>query len=392
MTFYLNRITVKYIFIIGIYILRDEVIAAIEVRTVKFPNRVQEARTSRKMTREEFALAVGITRQSVRLIEIGEVCPSAAVALRMAKVLHSTVEALFSEEEEQSIHATIAGESNVRDRVFLSALGGSWVARPVRYGEVASISQPVHGTVLTSGVSHGEAEVQLFHEAEQVKGTVFISGCEIALGLLTHFIPTTSIASGAVWFNRSNQKALADLIAGTAHVAAIHYSAAHPEMKIPGKVNVINFASEEMGWVLPKGNPKGFQGAEQLLSGHFRLVNREKGAGARALIDQELQAVIRGDRSVPGYTFEVHGHLAVAEAVAMGAADVGVAHASAAASMGLDFLPLQADVSVLLIPQALIETPSIRQLLDVLHSSRFLRELQAMGPYDTQHTGQIIQN
>ncbi len=369
-----------------------DVVYVNEVMAIKFPNRVQHARTDRKMTREELALAVGITRQSVRLIEIGEVCPSAAVALRMAKVLRTTVEALFAEDEEQKVRAKLVGEWVGRDRVFLSALGGSWVARPVRHGEVASISQPVHGTVLADSTAKGEADIALFHEPEQVKDTVFISGCEIGLGLLSHFIQTKSMTSGAIWFNRSNQKALSDLVAGTAHVAAIHHSAAHPAVNIPDQVSMVYFASEEMGWVLPKGNSKGFHDAEQLFSGSFRLVNREKGAGARELIDRELQTAQRGEAAIPGYAYEVHGHLAVAEAVAMGAADVGVAHASAAAAMGLDFIPLQAEVSLLLVPQSIIGTGPIQQLLDALQSSRFLRELQAMGPYDTQRTGQIIQN
>ncbi len=374
-----------------IFYARD-VVYVNEVRTIKFPNHVQDARTDRKMTREELALAVGITRQSVRLIEIGEVCPSAAVALHMAKVLHTTVEALFAEDEEQKVRAKLVDEQAGSDRVFLSALGGSWVARPVRYGEVASISQPVHGMVHTDGTSNGVADVALFREPQQVKETVFISGCEIGLGLLSHFIQTKSMTSGAVWFNRSNQKALSDLVTGTAHVAAIHHSAAPLAVNIPDQVRMVYFASEEMGWVVPKGNPKGFRDAEQLLSGYFRLVNREKGAGARELIDRELRTAGRGEIAIPGYAYEAHGHLAVAEAVAMGTADVGVAHASAAAAMGLDFLPLQAEVSLLLVPQSLIGAGPIQQMLDVLHSSRFLRELQAMGPYDTQHTGQIIEN
>ena len=121
-----------------------------------------------------------------------------------------------------------------------------------------------------------------------------------------------------------------------------------------------------------------------------RVFVRIKGSGARDLIDLQLQMIGSDMTKVPGYEREVNGHLAVVEAVAMGVADIGMAHASAAVALGLDFIPLQKEESVLLVPRSLLDLPRIQQMLDVLNTSRFLRELRALGPYDTLHTGQLI--
>ena len=52
------------------------------------------------MTQLDLAKAVGVTRQTIIAIEKGQYNPSVALALRLAKVLGTTVEALFQLEGE----------------------------------------------------------------------------------------------------------------------------------------------------------------------------------------------------------------------------------------------------------------------------------------------------
>jgi len=63
-------------------------------------NRIKEYRTSRGMTQEELARAVGVSRQSINSIERERYTPSLPLALKFALVFDTTVDALFSLKEE----------------------------------------------------------------------------------------------------------------------------------------------------------------------------------------------------------------------------------------------------------------------------------------------------
>jgi len=52
------------------------------------------------MTQEELAEGVGVTRQTIASIERGRYNPSVGLAIRLARVLGSTVEALFEIDDE----------------------------------------------------------------------------------------------------------------------------------------------------------------------------------------------------------------------------------------------------------------------------------------------------
>ncbi len=48
-----------------------------------------------EMTQEELASKVGVTRQTIIALEAGKYLPSLLLALRIARVFHSTVEEIF---------------------------------------------------------------------------------------------------------------------------------------------------------------------------------------------------------------------------------------------------------------------------------------------------------
>ena len=60
------------------------------------------------------------------------------------------------------------------------------------------------------------------------------------------------------------------------------------------RFTVIRFATWEQGLMVGRGNPKQIRGIEDLARRGTRLVNREKGSGARVLLDLELA---RGESS-----------------------------------------------------------------------------------------------
>jgi len=58
-------------------------------------NFVQDYRNKNKITQEELANAVGVTRQTIIAIEKGNYTPSVLLALKIAKYFNTTVEKLF---------------------------------------------------------------------------------------------------------------------------------------------------------------------------------------------------------------------------------------------------------------------------------------------------------
>lgn len=58
-------------------------------------NCVQSLRTEKKITQEELASAVGVTRQTIIAVENGNYTPSVLLALKIAKFFNTSVEKLF---------------------------------------------------------------------------------------------------------------------------------------------------------------------------------------------------------------------------------------------------------------------------------------------------------
>jgi putative molybdopterin biosynthesis protein len=107
----------------------------------------------------------------------------------------------------------------------------------------------------------------------------------------------------------------------------------------------------------------------------LRMVNRNRGAGTRVLIDGLL-----AERRPPGHAYEPRSHYAVAAAVAQARADWGVAIETVAREAGLRFRPLQAEHYDFVVPASRWERPALRALRRLLEPGSPLRlELQARG-------------
>lgn len=238
-----------------------------------------------------------------------------------------------------------------------------------------------------------------------------LAGCDLGLGLLsTHLSkPTGRAAVNAVWLAVDNQRARRQLFAHAVHVAAVHVAddvaidVVHERVNEKGElynfavradgaagaseVVRIQFARWQVGWLVQPGNPHGFGGVEDLANGRLRLVNRPKGSGVRKLLDHLLAEAGISRDEVTQYEFCVGGHRQVAEAIASGLAHVGIGSETAAAMLGLDFLPLRTERSELWIPLAQRDHPMTDRLMQVLHSDTFRKDLESYGPCDVQKMG-----
>ncbi len=64
-------------------------------------NNVHKYRKIKKLTQEELALKVGVTRQTIISIEQGKYIASLPLALKIAKIFDVRVEEIFALEEEE---------------------------------------------------------------------------------------------------------------------------------------------------------------------------------------------------------------------------------------------------------------------------------------------------
>ena len=64
------------------------------VKKTRVTNRIREARGG--ITQAELAEAIGVTRQTVNAIEQGKYSPSLEVAFKIARVLGSSIDEIFS--------------------------------------------------------------------------------------------------------------------------------------------------------------------------------------------------------------------------------------------------------------------------------------------------------
>lgn len=62
-------------------------------------NYVQKLRSEKKITQEELALALGVTRQTIIAIEKGNYTPSVLLAIKIAKYFDIDVEKVFKIKE-----------------------------------------------------------------------------------------------------------------------------------------------------------------------------------------------------------------------------------------------------------------------------------------------------
>ena len=195
--------------------------------------------------------------------------------------------------------------------------------------------------------------------------------------------------------------ALGALKRGEIHVAGVHLADDRsgawnlPDLKRSlGGLDciVITFAHWEEGLIVKQGNPKTIRGVADLARPRITIVNREKGSGARRLLDRQLVMAGIPPARIKAYADEVLSHLEVASRVKTGLADAGIGVRAAASIFGLDFIPLQRERYDLVIPKIYYESlQGLRTLLDTIVGKPFRNELDALGGYDIRELGKVVE-
>jgi molybdate-binding protein/DNA-binding XRE family transcriptional regulator len=374
-----------------------------------FQNHLKHIRVTQGLSQGELAGKSGITRQAVSAIESHLYLPTTAVALRLAAVLGCRVEDLFSlVAAHDAIEGKLIGSFPQRDekiatiRMKVARVGTRMIVRPVsELGEALSYSVPADGYALDV---HGQASgamvrVNLSRDRHAIEQEISVAGCDPAIFLVGAHLRQRKDQTSVVGWTMGSMAALRALQQGEVHVAGLHlFDPTTGESNLPflrralkgSNYQVVTFATWEEGLLVRAGNPKSIRAVSDVADPYVTLVNREEGAGARLLLDQQLRKAGINSEQVTGYGTIVASHFEVARAIAGSQADVGVGIRSAAQLFGLDFVPLQAARYDLVVPKAYLRShPTLANLFDTIVSRSFRAEIDALGGYDTRETGTI---
>lgn len=378
---------------------------------------VAQRRVDAGLSQAALAERVGLARQAIGAIEAGRYVPNTVVALRLAQVLGCRVEDLFALPEATDSctvdvldpsHAvqTARGADGAPDvcvkRLSVVKVGDRWLGYPLQaeqalhdgFAVADALATPVQGR--TGRVKKAQAE--LLAPRAALERTALLLGCDPSLGILSAHLARRDAGARLLWRSAASLAALGALERGEAHIAGSHlhdpatgtHNLPHARRALAATGGiVVSFAHWEQGFVVAPGNPKGIRSVEDLARADVRLVNREVGAGSRALLDNLLDRIGISASSIKGYEREVTSHRAAAAVVAGGGADVAVALRATALALELDFVPLAEAHFDLVIPRDHLEHPTVVTLLDVLQTRSLREELRALPGYDVDTMGVI---
>ena len=290
-------------------------------------------------------------------------------------------------------------------RVRLGRVGGTVVATPLPRGAgvLTSLVRADGLLVVPAGVeghhAGDEVTVELLRGLGEIGRTIVAIGShdlvlDMAASALRAADPLVTLAS-------SNVGSLGGLVAlrdGLCHVAGSHLlDPATGENTLPyvdkllgEDAAVVRLVHRDQGLIVAPGNPLGLTGIEDLTRPDLRYVNRQRGAGTRALLDHELGRHGLDASAITGYAREEHTHLAVAAAVAAGRADTGLGILAAARAFGLDFVPVAREPYDLVLRASTLDDGLLAPLWTLLARPDFRAEVEALGGYSCAETGRRV--
>ena len=368
--------------------------------------RLRLARQARGLSQQQLAGVAGVTRQAVSAVESGHSDPSLRVALALASALGMTVEALFGpgDPADPVLARPVAAASRGGARVVLATVGDSFVALPLHADMAARVGFGAAGGLVVGASPSRAAAAPVPDPASRglepidpvevrpigpPRPTLVVAGCDPALPLLETPLALLDPPVAFVWWPCGSGEALRLAAAGLVHAAGVHQPSGEREadetVEIPGGAEVVGFAAWREGLVVRPGAR--VRGLDDVARQRLRLVNREIGAQARTLLDQECARLRLTPAELPGYDSRAAGHLQVAAAVAGRLADAGVSSEPAALAYGLDFLPLASEQFDLVLPAKHAASREVQGLLKVLTSPWLLAQLASLPGYDPASCG-----
>jgi putative molybdopterin biosynthesis protein len=147
----------------------------------------------------------------------------------------------------------------------------------------------------------------------------------------------------------------------------------------PGRHKLIASHRRTQGLMIARGNPREVLALSDLARAGLRFVNRQPGSGTRLLAEHLLHEAGVDADAITGF----HGpcedtHVAVAAAVASGAADAGLGIEAAATSFGLHFIALAEEDYYLVCLKEWLDGAALARLRALLASEAWSEALLAL--------------
>jgi len=254
-----------------------------------------------------------------------------------------------------------------------------------------------------------EASVQLFSQTPILPDLVIIGSHCVGLDILLECIRRSDPSFHSKIINTGSAGGFNAIKRGEADVAGIHLLD-----ELTGKYNlpflerygirdtalVVKGYVRQQGLIVAKGNPKGINGIEDLLTSDVSFMNRNRGSGTRVLFDLCMKRIANERKTtterlvskVKGYEIETKSHSAVAAAVSHGKVDAGLGIRTAAEMYGLGFVPIAEEHYDFLVLRKRLEKESVKAFLEALGSAEFKTQLQRRAPglVPSEETGTIL--
>lgn len=359
--------------------------------------RLRLARMAQGLSQQDLAAVAGVTRQAIAGVEGGRWDPSLRVVLALARALNIAVEDLFGPSAELSpVDSASVVPVAVGQRVQLANVGPRTVALPLAGDRALRVGfMPATGLVINAG--EPTPGCAIVSPSAPTWHSVVVAGCDPALPLLAEPLSRLNPPIGLAWWPCTSQSALELVAAGLVHAAGVHLADDHHALVSLVEAHladvgaeVIGFADWQEGLAIAPNLNDGPLTVASIAERNLRLINRENGSEARFLLDQHLDEVGIEPKQLAGYHTQVGGHLLVASSIAAGLGDVGITMEPAAKAYDLDFIPLAAERSYIVLGRPLIITPEAQALLRVLGSPQMQTQLTGLPGYAARPCGEAV--
>ncbi len=322
------------------------------------------------LTQAQVAARAGVSRQLVAAVEAGRNAPAVDAALGLARVLGTTVEALFADDVAAYAAPAVGGPVVDGAAVRVGCVGERLVASELADHGVSAASWARPDGTLTAGM------VRLYPGARPA--ATVIAGCDPALGLAEALLDTDGPRS-LLAVPASSGTALTALAGGRVHAAVVH----NLERELPkAPVPVVRWHLAR--WHVGIAVPERLRGNDiaALTARGLTIVQRDPAAASQ-------QAFLRAAAAAgvtPGAGPVASGHIDAARIAALTGA-AAVTTETAARAFGLAFTPLEDHTVEVWIAERWADLPGIDALGDVLASGAFAQRIARLGGYDLTGCG-----
>lgn len=237
------------------------------------------------------------------------------------------------------------------------------------------------------------------HDRKEYKNFLLAAGSDDpSLGVLRNLFASDRTPAHLFVATVGSSAGLQTIVDGLADIAFAHlldpargdYNLPSIQKTVPSGVAVVPLFRRELGLLVGPGNPLGLRTLSDLTHPHVRMINRQEGSGTRHYIDHEFTRFGISPTRINGYKDTVSTHLEAGLKILRHQANAAIATGAAARLLCLDFITLTHERFDMIIPKARFFAPAVQDLLEIVGSTEFRAQVDALGGYDTSESGRIV--